>query len=297
MSTMMERPSRIQKAEEVRKLTDLIERFNVLGIANLQKVRAMQLQELSKKFRGQVLMKVAKNTILRRALEASKKQDVRALGDLITGSNILLLTNINPFKLSLMLDRNKVRMSAKAGDIAPDDIVIPAGNTGLPPGPAISELSELGVRTRIESGSVYVIQDTVVAKKGEPIQPRVASILSKLGIKPIEVGLSVVAAYENGLILKSEDLHVDLQKIRKDFESAYTSAIALSVSTGFPTHDTMELILQHAKMSAYNLAITSGYPSTETMRPLLSKAYVDMVSLSKCVAKVNKEAAPLEFRE
>ncbi|MEM2094156.1 MAG: 50S ribosomal protein L10 [Candidatus Bathyarchaeia archaeon] len=297
MSTMMERPSRIRKAEEVRKLTDLIERFNVLGIANLQKVRAMQLQELSKKFRGQVLMKVAKNTILRRALEASKKQDVRALGDLITGSNILLLTNINPFKLSLMLDRNKVRMSAKAGDIAPDDIVIPAGNTGLPPGPAISELSELGVRTRIESGSVYVIQDTVVAKKGEPIQPRVASILSKLGIKPIEVGLSVVAAYENGLIFKSEDLHVDLQKIRKDFESAYTSAIALSVSTGFPTHDTMELILQHAKMNAYNLAITSGYPSTETMRPLLSKAYVDMVSLSKCVAKVNKEAAPLEFRE
>ncbi len=296
MNTVLERPSLARKAEEVKTLASLIDKYEVLMLASLYKVRSTQLQELSKKFRGDVQMRVAKNTVLRRALEASKKQGLRALGDIVAGSNILLLTNMSPFRLLLLLNQSKIKMPAKAGDIAPDDILIAAGNTGLPPGPAISELSEAGIRTRIESGSVYVIQDTVVARRGEPIQPKVASVLSKLGIKPLEVGLSVVAAFEDGLVLKSDDLQIDLDKVRRELGSAYNSALALSVKSGYPTSDTVRLILQGAQMNAYGLAMAAVYVSVETVQLLLSRAHADMVGLSRMVAKIDKAAAPPEFR-
>ena len=296
MTAVLERPSLARKAEEVEALASFIDKYNVLVVASLYKVRSMQLQALSKKFRGDVQMRVAKNTILRRALEASKKEGVGALSDAITGSNVLLLTNMNPFRLSLLLDRNKIKMSAKVGDVAPDDILIAAGNTGLPPGPAISELSEAGIRTRIESGSVYVLQDTVVAKKGEPIQAKVASVLSKLGIKPLEVGLSVIAAFDGGLVFKADDLHIDLDEIRKELVTAFGSALGLSVNVGFPTPDNVRFILQRAQAGAQSLAVAAGYASSGTVGSLLSKAHSDMVSLSRMVAKVNKAAAPPEFQ-
>ena len=296
MTVMLERPSLVRKAEEVEALAGLIDRYDVLVLASLYKVRSMQLQELSKKFRKDVQMKVVKNTILRRALEASKKKGVKTLAEAIAGSNVLLLTNMNPFRLSLQLDRSKTRMSAKVGDIAPEDIVIAAGNTGLPPGPAISELSEAGIRTRIESGSVYVLQDTVVAKKGDRLQAKVASVLSKLGVKPLEVGLGVIAAFEGGLLLKADDLHIDLDEIRKELGSAFGSALGLSVSAGFPTPENVRLILQRAQASAKGLAVTVGYASPETAGSLLLKGYLDMASLSRQVANVNKAAAPPEFQ-
>jgi large subunit ribosomal protein L10 len=295
MTTVLDRPSIVHKAEEVEALTKLLDQYNVIVVASLHKVRAMQLQELMKKFREDVKMKVSKYNTLFRALKASEKLGVEALRDVITGSNILLLTNMSPFRLPLLLNKNKVRMSAKAGDIAPEDIVVAAGNTGLPPGPAISELSEAGIRTRIESGSVYVLQDTVVARKGEAIQPRVASVLSKLGIKPLEVGLNVVAAYENGLIFKAEDLHIDLAGVKQEFELAFSAAFNLALNMAFPVSENVALILLRAHIGARNLALATGYVTPETIISLLSKAYLNMVNLSKILVGVNKEAAPTEF--
>ena len=295
MSTVLERPSVRRKAQEVEELRELIDKYDTVILASLHKVRAMQLQEISKKFRGTVFMKVAKNSILRRTLEASSKPDMASLKDAITGSNILLLTNMNPFKLSILLDRSKVRMAAKAGDIAPEDVVVSAGNTGLPPGPAISELNEAGIRTRIESGSVYVLRDTVVVKQGDSFSPRVASVLSKLGIRPLEVGLNLEAAYEGGVIIKGEDLLIDLDAVKKQFEEASGQALALAINAAFPTPETIPSLLSTAHMNALNLALNANYPAPETVTYLLGRAYASMASLSTMLAKANPTAAPPEF--
>jgi len=295
LSATLERPSVRRKAQEVEELTELMEKYDAVLLASLHKVRAMQLQEISKKFRDTVTMKVVKNSILSRALQASPKPGIASFKEAIAGSNILLLTNMNPFQLSILLDRSKVKMAAKAGDIAPEDIVVPAGNTGLPPGPAISELSEAGIRTRIESGSVYVLRDTVVVKRGEGISPRVASILSKLGIKPLEVGLGLKAAHQGGVFLKGEDLRIDLDAVRKQFEEALGQALALAINAAFPTPETLPSMLNGAQRNALNLALNAGYPTSETVAPLLGRAYANMVNLSNMVAKVNPAAAPPEL--
>jgi large subunit ribosomal protein L10 len=295
LSATSERPSVRRKAQEVEDLSELIDKYDAILIASLHKVRAIQLQEISKKFKGSIQMKVAKKSILRRALEASSKPGIASLKDASTGSNVLLLTHMNPFQVSILLDRSKVRMGAKAGDIAPSDITVPAGNTGLPPGPAISELNEAGIRTRIESGSVYVLRDTVVAKRGEAIQARAAGVLSKLGIKPLEVGLSLKAAYEGGVFMKGDALHIDLEGVKKQFEDAFGQALGLSINAAFLTPESTGSILSNAHRNALSLALNTSYVATETIAPLLGRAYSDMLHLSNVAAKVNPAAAPPEF--
>ncbi|MDQ1280950.1 MAG: large subunit ribosomal protein [Thermoproteota archaeon] len=295
MTLTLERKALARKATEVDDLVELINKYNVFGIASLYKVRSRQLQELSKKFRPDVCMKVSKSGLIKRALKKSDRSKIDALLNYLTGSSILIFTNLNPFKLTLLFDQSKIRMTAKAGDIAPDDILISAGNTGMPPGPAISELHEAGLRTRIDSGSVWVLQDTIVAKKGEAISAKVASVLSKLGVKPLEVGLRMLAAYDNELILTSDQLVLDLDGTRTQIDEAFWTAMNLAVNIMYPTTETIRIILQSAQYRAKNVAIMANYATPEVIGELIAKASTNMRSLATTIAKINKDALPPEF--
>lgn len=294
MAQVLERASIKRKAQRVEDLSNLINEYNVVAFASLNKVRAAQLQELAKRFRSEIFMKVSKNILVKRALEQSDKPNIQDLTEHLEGSNTLLFTNMNPFTLSLTLEKNKIKATAKAGDIAPEDIIIPAGNTGLPPGPAISELNDAGIRTRIEAGSVWVIRETTVASKGDAIQPNVASVLSKLDIRPLEVGLRVVAAYEDGLVFSTNQLLPDVESLRIQFADASTHAYNLAMASSYPTSQTIGSLLQLAHLNARNLAINIIFLTSDTTIDILAKAYQQMQALSQELAKINKDAAPKE---
>ncbi|MDH5532168.1 MAG: 50S ribosomal protein L10, partial [Candidatus Bathyarchaeota archaeon] len=154
------RRAALEKAEEVKEIENFIQQHKVLGVANLQKVRAAQLQELRRKLEDNAHLRVIKNTIMRRAIAQCKdKQGLEALEEHLTGSNIFLFTDLNPFKLVLLLQKSRVKTTAKAGDSAAHDVIVSAGNTGLPPGPIISQLAAVGLPTRIEAGSVWITRD------------------------------------------------------------------------------------------------------------------------------------------
>ncbi|MEM2673487.1 MAG: 50S ribosomal protein L10, partial [Candidatus Bathyarchaeia archaeon] len=156
-----------EKSEKIEEIKGLLMKYHTLGIANLHKVRAPQLQEIRKNLEGIAYLKVFKNTLVERALkEMGNKPNLERLKEHMQGSNVYLFTNYNPFKLALILERSKVKVTAKAEDIATEDIIVPAGNTGLPPGPIISQLNAVGIPTRIEGGSVWISRDTIVARKG-----------------------------------------------------------------------------------------------------------------------------------
>ncbi|MFQ6077194.1 MAG: 50S ribosomal protein L10 [Candidatus Bathyarchaeia archaeon] len=284
-----------RKAREVEELVGLINSHRVLGVASLYKVRAIQLQGLRKKLRPEIRMRVAKNNLFKMAIGRSEKPEVDKLSTHLSGSNIFLFTNMNPFKLSILLDKNRVKMTAKAGDVAQNDIVVYAGNTGLPPGPIISELHQVGIRTRIESGSVWVVRDTVVAKRGETIPPELASILSRLGMKPLEIGLSMIAAYDDGSILTGDQLRVDLDGVRRQLEEASLDAFNLALNASYPTPKTIVPILQRAVLQARGLAIGSAYPSPEVVADMIRIGYTHMASLAARLAQVNKDAAPSDL--
>ena len=269
-----------QKMDAVEEITKLISQHKIVGIANLQKVRAAQLQAFKKNLVGQVYMRVIKNTLMKLAIENCKdKPDLKKLKEHITGSNVYLFTDLNPFKLALALERGKVKTSAKSGDIAAFDVVVPAGNTAQPPGPIISQLNAVGLPTRIESGSVWVRKDTLVVRKGEIIDEKLASVLSKLGIKPVESGLAMDVVYDDGLVIMQDQLKVDVDGTRQTIGAAQAEAFALSLSIAYPTSESIIALLQVAHRESCSLSIAAAIPTKETIEDLLRKAHAEMTSL------------------
>jgi large subunit ribosomal protein L10 len=285
------RPVITAKAQEVDVIKKLILEHNALGIASLQKVRAAQLQEMKKKLRDVAQVQVIKNTLVKRALaELKDKPNLEKISDFLGGSNIYLFTDLNPFKLALMLEKGRVVTTAKAGDVAAMDVIVPAGNTGLPPGPVISQLGSVGLPTRIESGSVWVSRDTLVAKKGDVIDVRLAGVLSKLGIKAVEVGLIIKAIYENGLVFTDDQLHLDVEGFRKSILEAQSNAFSLALNSGYPMPENISLLLQTAHRKAFNLAFNAAIPTSETVGDLLRKAHMEGMSLEAKLPKTDEKA-------
>jgi large subunit ribosomal protein L10 len=284
-----------EKVDEVERIKQLLVRYKVIGVAGLQKVRASQLQELKKSLADKVYMKVIKNTLMRIAIENCKeKRELQKLCEHLTGSNVYLFTNLNPFTLALILEKGKVKTTAKAGDIAAFDVIVPAGNTGQPPGPIISQLNAVGLPTRIESGSVWISKDTLVVRKGEVIDERLASVLSKLGIKPVEAGLSMKVVYDDGLIITQEHLQLDINGVKRDIERAHFDAFALSLSVAYPIKENVIVLLQIAHQKAYALSINAAIPTRETIVDLIRKAHMQMLSLSSRLPNLEEKAVSSE---
>jgi large subunit ribosomal protein L10 len=286
----MSRQVVVEKAREVKEILSLLEKYKTIGIAGLQKVRAVQLQELKKRLQDIAYLRVIKNTLMKRAIAKCKgKTGIENLEKYLTGSNIFLFTDLNPFKLAILLQKSRVQITAKAGDVASFDVVIPAGNTGLPPGPIISQLSAVGLPTRIESGSVWINRDTLVVKQGEVIDARLASVLSKLGVKPVEAGLIMKAVYDDGLIITEEQLRIDLNEIQRNIKEANANAFNLSLNIVYPIPENMELLLQTAFQQAYNLSLNAAIPTSETIIDLLKKAHLEALSLNAKVGEFEEK--------
>jgi len=279
-----------EKTSQVKEIQEILTSYKSIGIASLQKVRAAQLQELKKNLTGKVSMRVLKNTLLKIALENMDTTELKKLEEYLEGSNLFLFTDLNPFKLAILLERGKVKTTAKSGDTAAMDVTVPAGNTGQPPGPIISQLNSVGLPTRIESGSVWVSKDTQVVRKGEIINERLAAVLSKLGIKPVEAGLSMTAVYDEGLMITGDQLKIDLDETRKTIEQSHGNAFALSLTIAYPTHDNIDALLQTAHQKAFALSLNAAVPTKENIGDLLRKAHTQMLSLNTVVEKAAPKA-------
>ncbi|MGD8506007.1 MAG: 50S ribosomal protein L10 [Candidatus Bathyarchaeota archaeon] len=288
----MSRQVAVEKAKEVEDILSFLEKYKTIAVADLRKVRAAQLQELKRKLRDIAHLRVIKNTLMKRAIAKCKsKAGINNLENFVTGSNIYLFTDLNPFKLSILLQKSRVQITAKAGDIASLDVTIPSGNTGLPPGPIISQLSGVGLPTRIESGSVWINRDTLVVSQGGAIDARLAGVLSKLGIKPVEAGLVMKAVYDEGIIVTEEHLRIDLDEIQRNIQEASADAFNLSLNAAYPVSENIELLLQTAFQHACSLSINAGYPTSETIADLLKKTHLEALSLNTKIGGSEKTAS------
>ena len=280
-----------QKSSQVDSIKGILEEYKSIGIASLQKVRASQLQEIKKTMAGKVHLRVLKNTLMKLAIEEMNNEDLKKLEQYLDGSNVYLFTDLNPFKLAMLLEQGKVRTTAKSGDIAANDVVVPAGNTGQPPGPFISQLNAVGLPTRIESGSVWVSKDTLVVRKGEEINERLAGVLSKLDIKAVELGISMRAVFDNGLMITGEQLKVDVNATRRSLEQSNQEAFALAMDIFYLSKETIKPLLQMVHQKAVALAVGAAVPTKETIGDLIRKANMEMTSLSGAIEKAKPEAA------
>jgi len=263
-------------------LQELPSKYQVIALSKMNKVRATQLMPLRKKFHNQINIKIIKNKVAQRAFE--KVKGISGIEDLskeLEGQCALMFTNLSPFKLNLIFWENKVFLPAKGGDIAPKDITIPAGNTGIPPGPGLSEFKEAKVPTKIDQGSIAVTKDTVVVRSGEVISQKLASLFSKVNIKPIEAGVLVNYAISEGLQFREQDLQLDVEEYIKELQQSYSSALNLAMEVVYFAPETMSSLLSLAYQKSLNVASTAGYISKDTIEIVINKAQANAYGLSE----------------
>jgi len=263
----------------------LLDEYKLIGAADLTKVGSGMLQDLRKQLRGQVTIKGIKNNLMRISMEKVGLQGTEGFLAQIKGQNIYIFSNGNPFSLAMTLHKNKVRVFAKAGDIALEDLVVPAGNTGLSPGPIISKFGGLGIRTRIEAGNIWVVSDTVVAKAGDEISADLADLLTRLGVRASEMGLEIKAVYEDGIVIPKEELILDVNVYSERLSRASSEAYQVALNAAYVTSMTIMPLISLAAQNVRMLALESAWVTPETVEELVARANAQAVTLAKAVGK------------
>jgi large subunit ribosomal protein L10 len=270
------------KKKEVSELSKSISESPIIGIVNLQNLPTQQLNNMRKQLRkNQVTIKMSKMSLIRLAIEKVKdsKKGIEELETHLKGMPAILFTKENPFKLFKILKKNKSKASAKTGQVLPADAKISAGPTNFAPGPIISELASFGIKTKVENGKLAILQDTVIAKRDTVVDDKLASMLMRLGIEPMEIGLDLTAIYENGLVFTRDILDVDEDMFKQDIDNAARWAFNLSVEAAYPTSDNITLLLTKTYLDTKALAIDREWICSETVEGMVVKAQNQMLSV------------------
>jgi large subunit ribosomal protein L10 len=261
-----------RKTDMYQQLQELPKKYKVLAVIKMSKVRSTQILPLRKTLKGNVEFFSIKDKIAKRAFDKLDVSGIKEIADKLTGQCMFLFTNMSPFKLNVLLAKNKIMMAARGGDIASMDITVPAKNTGIAPGPMLTEFKEAGIPTKIDQGTIWIAKDTTPVQKGEPINEKLASILGKLDIKPVEAGISLYSALEEGSVYAEEEMIIDVEKIRAQFGQAHQKAVSLSIEAAYVTPDNILQILSKASQSARSVSVESGFMTNDTKEQILQKA-------------------------
>ena len=283
------------KEESLVEIRKLITKYPTIAVADLKSFPASLFQGIRKKLSSKGTIRVTKVRVLRMALKEAKGKEV--LVDYTVKSCAVIFTSMNPFELFAFLKKNKGSISAKEGDLAPEDINVPAGDTGLPPGPALSDLKAAGLKVSVQGSTIAVMEDKIVTKKGEPVNKAVAGTLSKLDIKPIKVGLRLIASLENGQIFEAKVLDIDTDKIYLEFVDAHRKAFNLAYNAQYFTKPVTELLLQKAFREAKAVAIEGEIFEPEIMPDIIAKAERQAKALKGAMPEAPQASAPAAATE
>lgn len=279
------------KEKQLEEIKDLLKKYSVIAVADIRMFPSALFQQVRKKLHGQAVVKVSKTRIIRKALQEVSSSS--ALVDYANKECAIIFTDMNPFELFGFLKKNKGKVSAKVGAIAEEDITVPAGDTGLPPGPALSDLKGAGLKVAVQGPTISIMEDKVVTKAGEPVSEVVAGTLSKLNIKPFKVGLKLVAVLEGAQVFQADVLDIDTEQVFANFVSAHNNAFNLAFNASIFTTETTELLVSTAFSNAKAVALESNFLTSATVGSLLAKANVQASALKGMV----KEAPAEEKKE
>ena len=269
------------KYDEIKQLTDLFISKKVVGIVEIGGIPAPQLQQMRSNFHGTAIIRSAKNTLLLRALDEAEKKvkKISDLRDIITGQSAIIVTDLNPFKLSSQIKATRTMAPAKGGETAAHDIMVKAGDTPFKPGPVVGELQKAGIPAAISEGKVIIKTDKVIVPEGEKIPKDVAQMLTRLEIYPIEIGMTLNGVFEDGSIFKPDVLDIDIDEFIGNMKQASNNAFNLAIESGWINELTIKPLLIKAYNNAYYLALEQGIINKETIKNLISKAHANMSAL------------------
>jgi large subunit ribosomal protein L10 len=281
------------KREETDSIVEFLESYSSIGVVDITGIPSKQLQDMRRELHGTAALRVSRNTLIERAL-TEVDDGLEDLAEHVEGQIGLIGTNDNPFGLYQQLEASKTPAPINAGEVAPNDVVIPEGDTGVDPGPFVGELQQVGANARIDGGSIKVVEDSTVLSAGEEVSADLANVLTELGIEPKEVGLDLRGVFSEGVSFSPEELDIDVEEYVADIEAASSAARNLSLNAEYPTARTVPSMLANAAGEAKSVGLSAAVESPDLADDLVSKADAQVRALAATID--DEEALPEELR-
>lgn len=234
------------KKKAVENLAGKFKSSKTILIASTKGLPSSQFHAIKKKLRGKAEIIVAKKSTLIRALGKTEKGTLQNLKEQIKADCALFFSEMDAFELSELLEESRSPTKARSGDIAPEEISIEPGPTDLVPGPAISELSGVGLKVAVEDGKIVIKKGAVVAKAGEAIKENVAGVLGKLNITPMQVGFEPLVAYDSVSDKIYAGIKINKKERIEQLRSCIGKAIGFAVNVSYVAKDTIKFIIGKA---------------------------------------------------
>jgi len=283
------------------KLGKLLEEYSKVLIVGADNVGSNQMQRVRKSLRGKGVVLMGKNTMVRKAVRgvAESNPKLQALLPYVKGNVGLIFVKDDLSAVKKIIAENKVAAPAKIGSIAPCDVIIPAGPTGLEP-TQTSFLQALNIASKISKGQIDISQDVKLISFGQKVGSSEATLLGKLNIKPFAYGLSILTVYDEGSIYDAKILDMSDDDILAKFRAAVRNVASVSLATNYPTLASLphSLIRGYKNVLSIGLATEFSFPQVDKLKNMLANpgAFVTTTAAPEAKGKP-KEEAPAKKEE
>ena len=270
------------KRDRVGELAAILTSDGVLGVVDIGGVPAKNMLSMRDDLRSSLSITMAKKTLMRLAWEQTGRP-MEELESLLEGAvqpAIVHTNSMNAFQLYSELEKTKQGRAAKEGEVSPIDIVVEAGPTEFGPGPIVGEFNAVGIPAKIDKGKVAIQKTTTVVNKGEPISADLGIMLSKLDINPIEIGIILTGAIEDGFLFEADSLELDTDGIRSDIITATSGAFNLACNIRWFSSQTMPTLLAKASGEATSVAVEAGITNDVTIPLFITRANARALALA-----------------
>ncbi|KAI1176739.1 60S acidic ribosomal protein P0 [Nemania sp. FL0916] len=292
--------SKEKKAEYFPKLKALLEEYKSVFVVTVDNVSSQQMHEVRQSLREDAVVLMGKNTMVRRALKTfiADTPEYEKLLPHVRGNVGFVFTNGDLKAIRDKILANKVAAPARAGAVAPADVWVPAGNTGMEPGKT-SFFQALGVPTKIARGTIEITTDLKLVESGNKVGPSEATLLNMLNISPFTYGLGVAQVYDEGNAFPPDVLDIGEEQLLKTFSSAIVTIASLSLAINFPTLPSIVHSLVNGYKKALAVAIETDYtwPEIEQLKDRIANPDAYASAAPVAAATESKTEAAAEEKE
>jgi len=296
--------SRLDKKEAYHsKLCDFLQKYERAFLVHADNVGSKQFQEIRQALRPNSVILMGKNTMMKRSIrlfcEQTGNDQWLCLVEQLVGNVGLVFTSGDLSSLREEILKYQVGAPARMGVVAPNDVFVPSGSTGMDPSQT-SFFQALGIATKINKGTIEITADVHLIKAGEKVGGSEATLLAKLGVKPFKYGLQILKVYENGSLFDTAVLDITDDDMAASVMAGIREVAALSLGCGYPTLAAVPHLVINAYKNVLAIALETDYsfPLADKVKEILANPDAFLAAAAPAAgAPAAAAAAPVKEEE
>jgi len=269
---MSDRKIPAEKLAYREKLLSCLKEYKKIVVVGADNVGSNHFQRIRLDLRGEAVVLMGKNTVVRKILRSVEKEfpHHQQMLSKLYGNLGFVFTNGDVHAIRKKIIDNKVGAPARVGSLAPCDVTLEPGPTGLDPGQT-AFLQALNIPTMIVKGQIEIKNAVELIKEGGRVTPSQAALLVKLNLRPFRYGLTVKYVYDDGAFFESKVLDLKEEDILKSFQRGVKNIAAIGLRVGYPTIATIPHSVANAykKIVGVSMATSYTFKGTEKIKKLL----------------------------